>query len=62
VVSGGGTGAANPSIGGATGLENLYLVDGVTITDQAFGGLGTYIARLVHSVRVSTWPSLRKST
>jgi len=42
VVSGGGTGAANPSIGGATGLENLYLVDGVTITDQAFGGLGTY--------------------
>jgi len=42
VVSGGGTGDANPSIGGATGLENLYLVDGVTITDQAFGGLGTY--------------------
>jgi hypothetical protein len=42
VVSGGGTGDANPSIGGSTGLENLYLVDGVTITDQAFGGLGTY--------------------
>jgi hypothetical protein len=42
VVTGGGTGSANPSIGGATGLENLYLVDGVTITDQAFGGLGTY--------------------
>jgi hypothetical protein len=42
VVTGGGTGTANPSIGGATGLENLYLVDGVTITDQAFGGLGTY--------------------
>jgi len=42
VVSGGGTGNSNPSIGGATGLENLYLVDGVTITDQAFGGLGTY--------------------
>jgi hypothetical protein len=42
VVSGGGTGTSNPSIGGATGLENLYLVDGVTITDQAFGGLGTY--------------------
>ena len=42
VVSGGGTGTANPSIGGATGLENLYLVDGVTVTDQAFGGLGTY--------------------
>ena len=42
VVSGGGTGTSNPSIGGATGLENLYMVDGVTITDQAFGGLGTY--------------------
>jgi hypothetical protein len=42
VVTGGGTGTSNPSIGGATGLENLYLVDGVTITDQAFGGLGTY--------------------
>ncbi len=42
VVSGGGTGTSNPSIGGASGLENLYMVDGVTITDQAFGGLGTY--------------------
>jgi hypothetical protein len=37
-----GPGASNPSIGGATGLENLYVVDGVTITDQAFGSLGTY--------------------
>lgn len=42
VVSGGGTGAANPSIGGASGLENLYIADGVTITDQAYGGLGVY--------------------
>src|SRR5271163_1671633 len=42
VVSGGGTGAANPSIGGATGLENLYVADGVSITDTAFGGLGLY--------------------
>jgi len=42
VVSGGGTGAANPSIGGATGLENLYIADGVSITDTAFGGLGIY--------------------
>src|SRR5208282_3043050 len=42
VVSGGGTGAANPSIGGATGLENLYIADGVSITDTAFGGLGLY--------------------
>src|SRR5579862_6191848 len=42
VVSGGGTGASNPSIGGATGLENLYVADGVSITDTAFGGLGVY--------------------
>jgi hypothetical protein len=46
VVSGGtvdtkGNGT-NPSIGGASGLENLYLVDGVNVTDQAFGGFGTY--------------------
>lgn len=46
VVSGGGTdtkgNGTNPSIGGASGLENLYLVDGVNATDQAFGGFGTY--------------------
>jgi hypothetical protein len=42
VVTGGGTGASNPSIGGATGLENLYIADGVSITDTAFGGLGVY--------------------
>ena len=37
-----GPGNSNPSIGGSTGLENLYVVDGVTITDQAYGSLGTY--------------------
>ena len=37
-----GPGASNPSIGGASGLENLYIVDGVTITDQAFGSIGTF--------------------
>jgi hypothetical protein len=46
VVSGGSTdtknNGTNPSIGGASGLENLYLVDGVNVTDQAFGGFGTY--------------------
>ncbi|MGH9713897.1 MAG: carboxypeptidase regulatory-like domain-containing protein [Candidatus Acidiferrales bacterium] len=42
VVSGGGTGASNPSIGGATGLENLYIADGVSITDTAFGGIGVF--------------------
>ena len=44
-VDGGGTGAANPSISGATGLENLYLADGVNITDRAFGGLGVFTRR-----------------
>ncbi len=37
-----GPGANNPSIGGASPLENLYVVDGVTITDQAFGSIGTF--------------------
>ena len=41
-VGNNGPGASNPSIGGASGLENLYIVDGVTITDQAFGSLGTF--------------------
>jgi hypothetical protein len=42
VASGGGTGTANPSISGATGLENNYIADGVSITDGAFGGIGVY--------------------
>src|SRR2546428_1456239 len=42
VTSGGGTGTANPSISGATGLENNYIADGVSITDGAFGGIGVY--------------------
>src|ERR1035437_847071 len=37
-----GPGSSNPSIGGASALENLYVVDGVTITDQAFGSIGPY--------------------
>jgi hypothetical protein len=42
VVDGGGTGQANPAISGATGLENLYVADGVTINDPAFGGIGVW--------------------
>src|SRR5690348_13784100 len=42
VASGGGTGAANPSISGGSGLENQYVADGVNITDGAFGGIGVY--------------------
>lgn len=37
-----GPGQSNPSIGGSSGLENLYVVDGVTVTDQAYGSLGTF--------------------
>jgi len=37
-----GVGMANPSIGGASGLENNYVVDGVNITNQGFGGVGVY--------------------
>src|SRR5207248_2831593 len=42
VTSGGGTGTANPSVSGGTGLENLYVADGVNITDGGFGGIGVY--------------------
>ena len=42
-VSGSGrVGRANPSISGASGLENAYIVDGVNITNSGFGGLGSY--------------------
>ena len=37
-----GVGRANPSIGGGSGLENNYIVDGVNITDTGFGGVGAY--------------------
>jgi hypothetical protein len=42
VVDGGGTGTSNPSVGGATGLENLYMVDGVVLNDSGYGGLGVF--------------------
>lgn len=42
VSSGGGTGSANPSIGGGSGLENQYVVDGVNITNAGYGALGSY--------------------
>ncbi len=41
-TNGGGTGTANPSIGGATGLENQYIIDGVNLTDVGYGGLGVF--------------------
>jgi carboxypeptidase family protein len=42
VVSGLGTGAGNVAIGGASGLENMYLIDGVNITNTGYGGIGAY--------------------
>lgn len=42
VSSGGDVGQANPSIAGASGLENHYSVDGVNITNTGFGGVGSY--------------------
>ena len=32
----------NPSISGASGLENQYVVDGVNITNSGYGGVGSY--------------------
>jgi hypothetical protein len=37
-----GGGKDNPSISGASALDNLYVADGVNITDSAFGGIGTF--------------------
>jgi Carboxypeptidase regulatory-like domain len=42
VTSGLGTGDQNPSISGSSGLENLYVADGVSINDPAFGGIGVW--------------------
>jgi hypothetical protein len=37
-----GAGSSNPSINGASGLENEYIVNGANTTDPGFGGFGTY--------------------
>ncbi len=42
VSSGGQVGEANPSVSGGSGLENLYVVDGVNITNAGYGGIGSY--------------------
>ena len=42
VTSGLGAGQDNPSISGGSALDNLYVADGVNITDSAFGGIGTF--------------------
>jgi hypothetical protein len=33
---------SNPSISGASGLENLYVADGVVLNDPSYGGLGGF--------------------
>ena len=35
-------GRDNPSIAGGSALDNLYVADGVNITEPAFGGVGTF--------------------
>src|ERR1051325_3998202 len=37
-----GGGKDNPSISGGSALDNLYVADGVNITDSGFGGIGTF--------------------
>ncbi len=37
-----GAGAANPSINGASGLENEYIINGANTTDPGYGGFGTF--------------------
>ncbi len=41
-AAGGSVGTANPSISGGSGLENQYVVDGVNVTNQGYGALGSY--------------------
>lgn len=37
-----GGGRDNPSISGGSALDNLYIADGVNITNSSFGGIGTF--------------------
>jgi Carboxypeptidase regulatory-like domain/TonB dependent receptor/TonB-dependent Receptor Plug Domain len=42
VSTGGSVGQQNPSISGGSGLENQYVIDGVNVTNQGYGALGSY--------------------
>lgn len=42
VAGSGGAGEANPSISGASGLENQYVIDGVNVTNPGYGAIGSY--------------------
>jgi outer membrane receptor protein involved in Fe transport len=41
-VSGTSVGRANPSMSGSSGLDNLYVVDGVNVTNTGYGAVGSY--------------------
>jgi hypothetical protein len=42
VSSAGSVGRANPSLSGSSGLDNLYVIDGVNVTNAGYGALGSY--------------------
>jgi outer membrane receptor protein involved in Fe transport len=42
VTSGGSVGTANPSVSGGSGLDNLYVIDGVNVTNAGYGAVGSY--------------------
>jgi Carboxypeptidase regulatory-like domain/TonB dependent receptor-like, beta-barrel len=42
VSDSGSVGRSNPSIAGGSGLDNQYVIDGVNVTNQGYGALGSY--------------------
>ena len=42
VSSSGTAGSANPSISGASGLDNQYVIDGANVTNMGYGAIGSY--------------------
>lgn len=42
VSSSGSAGRANPSMGGGSGLDNLYVIDGVNVSNTGYGAIGSY--------------------
>jgi hypothetical protein len=41
-ITNSGVGGGNPSIGGASGLENQYIIGGINVTSSGYGSLGAY--------------------
>ena len=58
VVNSGDSGNSNPSVGGASGLENEYVADGVDIGDAGYGGMGVF-SPIYGSIGTRTEPNLR---